>query len=312
MTRLFSILGDSISTFSGMHPAGFAAFYEGEACAATGVCRVEDTWWMHVVRHFGGEVLANASWSGSMVEGAGFPCGDSAGRIAALGAQWRVPDDVLVYFGTNDYGWGGPEAQAAGRAHAVPAALSEQGGIPAPATAGLAPDGAAKRFGGAYAHMLALVRERFPVARIWCFSLAPGRVRGSERSTFTYVFRGEPFAAYNRAIECASIQAGCAFCDLTALGWDYEAADGTHPTALGMRQLAWMMESAMARVEAASSRSAGTFPGGEAFRSTDPCVSPGRACVGCPYALATGNQWRHVCRAPERDVEGCSTIPVQN
>ena len=82
--RLFSILGDSISTFEGCNPAGFRVFYEGERREATGVREARDTWWAQVVDALDGELLANGSFSGSMVEGAGFPAGDSAERVAAL------------------------------------------------------------------------------------------------------------------------------------------------------------------------------------------------------------------------------------
>lgn len=234
MTRLFSVLGDSISTFAGAVPAGFAVFYEGERCAASGVLSVRDTWWDQVIRHFGGEVLACGAWSGSMVAGAGFPAGESFGRASALACDGRIPDDVLVYFGTNDYGWGSPHAQAAARASAVPRCLCGVD-LPEPGVAGMAPADAAR-----------------------------------------------------------------AFCDLAAWGFDYEGVEGTHPTALGMRQLAWMVERCLER--AGEAPGAGTdlastreYPGGAAFLSDDPCDVPGRACVGCPYALDTGNSWMHVC-----------------
>ena len=98
--RRFSILGDSISTFEGCNPTGFRVFYEGERCAATGVREPRDTWWAQVVDALGGELLANGSFSGSMVEGAGFPAGDSAERVAALARDGQAPDAVLVFMGT--------------------------------------------------------------------------------------------------------------------------------------------------------------------------------------------------------------------
>ena len=48
--RLFSILGDSISTFEGCNPAGFRVFYEGERREATGVREARDTWWEMCIR----------------------------------------------------------------------------------------------------------------------------------------------------------------------------------------------------------------------------------------------------------------------
>ena len=71
--RTFSILGDSISTFTGFVPAENHVYYEGERLEGTGVLAVADTWWAKVVDRLGGSLLANASFSGSMVEGAGFP-----------------------------------------------------------------------------------------------------------------------------------------------------------------------------------------------------------------------------------------------
>lgn len=299
MTRLFSVLGDSISTFAGAVPAGFAVFYEGERCAASGVLSVRDTWWDQVIRHFGGEVLACGAWSGSMVAGAGFPAGESFGRASALACDGRIPDDVLVYFGTNDYGWGSPHAQAAARASAVPRCLCGVD-LPKPDVAGVAPADAARAFGEAYACMLSNVRAAFPAARVWCCALVPGRVRGSERSTFPRTFRGVSFSSYNEAIRAAAEAAGYAFCDLAAWGFDYEGVEGTHPTALGMRQLAWMVERCLERAGEAPGAetdpaSMREYPGGAAFLADDPCDVPGRACVGCPYALDTGNSWMHVC-----------------
>ena len=47
--RSFSILGDSISTFDGCNPDGFAVYYQGERCEQTGVTSSADTWWSQVI-----------------------------------------------------------------------------------------------------------------------------------------------------------------------------------------------------------------------------------------------------------------------
>lgn len=317
MTRLVSVLGDSISTFAGMLPDGFNVFYEGEFIEDTGVRSVGDTWWAQVIEAMDGQLLANASWSGSMVEGAGMPAGNCNERVRALGCDGQTPDDVLIYFGTNDYGWGGPRNQAAARANEAPFFLVQKGRLPEEGIAGLAPEEAAESFGISYRCMLERIRGMFPNARIWCITLAPGRVRGKERSTFTYNFRGVPLKAYNDAIAQAVADVNtaaeqgeglftkevvapgegpCHVLDICSLGYDYEGREGTHPTALGMRQLAWMVCTAMGIEGALTTGEAGEgYPGGEAFRATDPCEEPGRACVGCEFAEATGNQWRHVC-----------------
>ena len=100
---LFSIMGDSISTYAGCNPEGYDVFYEGERRAATGVCSASDTWWARMVDLLGGRLLSNASFSGSMVEGAGFPAGDSQERVEALGNGDLAPDAIVVFMGINDY-----------------------------------------------------------------------------------------------------------------------------------------------------------------------------------------------------------------
>ena len=112
--KTFSIMGDSISTFEGCVPDGYTLFYNDERLERSGVLRPEDTWWSHVVRALGGTVLADSAWSGSMVEGAGFPAASSPERAAALlGRDGQEPDAVLVFIGINDYGWGPQPRHAA-------------------------------------------------------------------------------------------------------------------------------------------------------------------------------------------------------
>ena len=301
MKRTFSILGDSISTFEGCIPQDFRVYYEGERCEATGVQAVEDTWWAQVIAHLDGEFLANASYSGSMVEGAGFPAGNSDRRVAALAAGGRAPDVVIVFMGINDYGWGGAEAQAAGRGNALPECLDEAA-LGEPRVAGLAPADAAERFGEAYSQMLGRVRAAYPDAEVWCCTLCPGRVAGSARSTFAYNLRGVHFNRYNDAIRAAAAQRGCRVADVRAQGRDYEALDGTHPTARGMQQFAALVIAAMEAAGGAADGCGADAAGGEgevdgafgAPSSAEPCT--GRPCVGCPQAASTSNQWLLVCQ----------------
>lgn len=61
-----------------------------------------------MISHVSPDAGPNSSFSGSVVEGFGFPAGDSPERIAALrGASDELPDTVLIYMGINDYGGGG-------------------------------------------------------------------------------------------------------------------------------------------------------------------------------------------------------------
>lgn len=292
MKRLVSILGDSISTFAGCNPPGYAVFYEGERAAATGVTDAGATWWARLAHHMGAEIVANASFSGSLVEGAGFPAGESPERARALATPHQMPTDVLVFIGTNDYGWGGAQAQAAGRGSAVPACV-DLSRVPE-AQPGLAAPQALASFERAYGHMLANVRATCPQARLWCFSLMAGRLVGSAEPTFAWNLRGIPMRAYNEAIgrACAT-QDACTFVDAARLGFDYEALDGTHPTARGMAQLAELFAAAMEGRAPAPELLAG-------FASRELC--PDRACVGCPHARGTGMPWSCVCERPAAQV----------
>lgn len=291
MTKKISILGDSISTFAGFNPARFAVYYEGERCEKTGVQDVGDTWWMQVIERLGGQVGANASYSGSMVEGASFPAGSSVERVAALACDdGSAPDLILVFMGINDYGWGGADAQAAGRGNALPETL-DLAAIP-PRVAGRATPDAADRFRVAYRLLLARVRERYPQAEVWCTTLIPGRVAGRESSTFAYRVRGVPFDAYNDAIRTAAQTNGCQVADIRALGRDYDALDGTHPTALGMRQLAAMVIQSMGLSSDGKLAEALS----QAPQSHETCHKP--SCIGCEHAASTGNKWLLVCNEP--------------
>ena len=302
MSRLFSILGDSISTLPGWNPEGFAVFYQDGKDELAGLHGMQDTWWGKVIAHFDGELLKNGSWSGSMVEGEGCPAGWSAERVAALAGEGRVPDDIVVFLGTNDYGWGGAHAQACGRSSARPTCL-DLGKYPE-AVAGMAPADALDKFKQAYVLMLENLKAAYPQARIWCCSLAAGRVLGSAVPTHAWNLRGIPMRDYCDAILDVARECGCNPVDIAGYGLDYESLEGTHPTALGMAQLADLVIAGMeGRPEPAmrnfgpQGNTAGTGP--IDWRSKELC--PGRACVGCPWAKGTGNAWYTVCEKPDCD-----------
>lgn len=300
MGRKFSVIGDSISTFAGCNPAGYHVFYEGERCVRSGVERPDDTWWAQVVRHFGGEVLSVGAFSGSMVEGAGFPAACSPERAAALaGPRGEAPDTVIAFIGINDYGWGGAAAQAAGRSRAMPACLDADA-VPE-AVAGAAPADAARNFGDAYRTMLERIRAAYPAAQVYCCTLLPGRPHDAAGPVFAYRLRGVHLDEYNNAIRETARAAGCRVADVRALGRDYDSLEGTHPTALGMRQFAAMVAYAMERADAQAEGEAAAEPlGADAFfgapRSEETCSRA--SCIGCEYAANTGNQWLCVCRKP--------------
>lgn len=304
MSRKISIIGDSISTFEGFIPTINRCFFFKSNSRLTGVESVGDTWWMKVIEALGGEFLANASYSGSMVEGAGFPAGCSLERAKqVIGTAGTLPDDILVFYGINDYGWGGAKAQAEGRGTNVPVWMDL---LDYPRNvAGIAPDDAIDLFECAYEGMLGNLKEVAPDASIHCISLLPGRIAGHEKSDFCYSLRGKSLDEYNEAIARATCSQGCDILDIRAYGYDYQSSDGTHPDKAGMQQIAVMVLAAIEDLD--SPKQLGEHMGKEsmasifdlgalfpdAMRSERTCFEEN--CIGCEYAEDTGNKWSLVC-----------------
>ena len=97
-----SILGDSISTYKGYIPDGYAYFYPDPASKLNGY---NDTWWMKVINKLGMKLLKNNSWAGSCVSsgtGNGATVNDS--RLAELVDGNVKPDIILLFMGSNDCG----------------------------------------------------------------------------------------------------------------------------------------------------------------------------------------------------------------
>ena len=99
-----SILGDSISTYIGYNPRGYAVYYKEDKAYDNEINSVDDTWWKQVIDGLGGELCVNNSYSGSLVTGAFAPSACSAERCASLHDE-TVPDIILIYMGTNDRGF---------------------------------------------------------------------------------------------------------------------------------------------------------------------------------------------------------------
>ncbi len=299
MPRLISVIGDSISTFEGAIPTINRCFYYKGNASLTGVDAPADTWWMRAIDALGGELLANASYSGSMVEGSGFPAGSSPERAAqVLGPNGEVPDDILVFYGINDYGWGGAIAQAQGRGTNVPVWLDLLGypeGV-----AGIAPDDAVDLFEADFEKMLSNLREVAPDAHIHCISLVPGRIANHDKPDFCYSLRGKTLDEYNDAIARAARSQNCEFVDIRAFAYDYSSSDGTHPDAIGMQQLAAMVVAGIEGLESLEELDPAQFDVASLFpdrmRSDRLCSKSN--CIGCEYATSTGNKWSLVCNLP--------------
>ena len=213
--KYFSVLGDSVSTLAGYNPDGYEVFYNWEKKRLADIRSPADTWWGYVIDALAGQMLVNASWSGSLVckhpqsEIESYGC--STARTSALSEGGREPDVVMVFMGLNDFG------------HAMRP-------LPVPGKDGL------DVFSVAYGVMLEKIRANYPNSEIWCFTLPTGFERGNGRKA-SPVCCGYHIDEYSRVIESCAESAGCRTVRLHLFD-AYESLDGWHPTANGMQTIA--------------------------------------------------------------------------
>lgn len=220
--KYFSILGDSISTLAGYSEPKEAAYYDGDTRIFSRVATGMDTWWGQVIDALGGRLLVNNSWSGSLVvkhplcEIPSYGCSDE--RTSALGKDGVMPDVILVYMGTNDWGHGVRVLQE---------------GTEVADTRSI--------FSVAYKLMLEKLQKNYPNAEIWCFTMPITRCSAKENFTFPYYFGGRHIEEYCKAITACAEELGCRTVDLYNRSDFPDTMEGFHPTADGMKTIAEMV-----------------------------------------------------------------------
>ncbi len=214
--KYFSILGDSISTLQGYNPPGYAVHYQYERCGRALVYRFEDTWWGMVIDHLKGKLLINNSYSGSLV--AKHPecripshaCSEE--RTGGLDDGEHMPQVILIYMGTNDWG------------------------------AGLAVESEDKEdlavFENAYSQMLERICRNYPDAEIWCMTLSETVCERSKSFVYDPLYAGVHVKEYCRIIASCAEKYGARVIDLYGMGVKYDTFDGFHPNYHGMTMIA--------------------------------------------------------------------------
>lgn len=220
--KKISILGDSISTFSG-YTTPDGVFYDLFSMAMAEMRGVEDTWWMRVIRALDAQLEVNNSFSSTTVSDAmpnlppavdphritdsfhnspNYLSGCSDQRTAGLGQ----PDMILIYMGTNDAGY------------AIEPAVFERD----------------------YRLMLRKIKANYPAAQIWCGTLLWSYCVKDHRINYYQQEMGGAacLAPYNAAIRSAVAAEGCILADLAVSGTEYAAIDCAHPHAAGMKTIA--------------------------------------------------------------------------
>lgn len=240
-----SIMGDSISTYEGFIPEGYALFYDAAAREKNDLESVRDTWWMQVLETIGGELLANNSYSGSQVTGEEFPCASGLERTGALAnriapaampadaestqvaakqpADPDEPDVILVYIGVNDFGFSVPCDRAYASTPETPT------------------------FRDAYFTMLRRMQNAYPGARIVCATILTPRMVTDPAWSFDEKWKDvTPLSEFNARIRAVTAEAGVLLADLDARanGVLYDTFDGLHPNKQGHAQMAqlWIGE----------------------------------------------------------------------
>lgn len=212
--RMVSVLGDSISTYEGYNPRGYAVYYDREKQYKNGMNSVYDTWWAKVNQRLRAYLCVNNSYSGSRVTGTGFPAACCEDRLAYLRTDTYSPDIILIYMGFNDFG----------------------NGVKIKRKNAYAKDFLS--FAYAYDFVITRLKELYPDSEIVCGTLMRSVLYRNREWIFPERHAGVSLEDYNDTIRRICNKRKCFVADLAASGLRYETLDGSHPTAEGHKTLA--------------------------------------------------------------------------
>ena len=235
--KKISFLGDSITTFNGYIPSGYAHFYP-----RNNITSVEKTWWWQFTKTCGLDILVNASWSGSCVttsrngssssNSTSAAMGCSNKRIADLAKDGITPDIVICFIGANDFG------------DNVALGSWDGGELPA--------EGKISTFSEAYALMVSKVMKTYPNAEVFVCTLleATGSYNGMDdvkTGTYPMAFTRDGATVtlhdYNQKIRKIAEALGANVLDMHSCGITYFNAgsmlgDTLHPNSSGAALMA--------------------------------------------------------------------------
>lgn len=231
--KTFSILADSISTFNGYIPSGYATFYpRGD------VNVVDNTWWKMLESDTDMRLLKNCSWSGSTCTGisnsltsAFAGCSDL--RIADLKTDEETPDIIICYIGINDWGTNKDLGQ-----------FDDTANIPA--------EGNITNFADAYMLMVDKIMKNYPKSMLYCCTL-PNAGNDSYDTSDPGVYppinsNGIPLYRYNQVIRNICHALGVTIIELNSCGItfynmeEYTIGDKLHPSKSGMTLIKEMVK----------------------------------------------------------------------
>lgn len=214
-----SIIGDSISTYSGVSndknsntTIGSNAVYYPK----NDINSADETWWKQTAAYTGMNILVNNSWSGSRVlNGTGLAYTNRCVQLhcdTGVNAG-KTPDVIAVYMGVNDYSAG----NACGSFTDLDQIYSKKDGYITPTT-----------FAEAYAIMIHKMVSEYGDAEVFILTI-PAYAGAKDM---------ELLDNYNAEIRKIADYFDCHIVDLAAIdGYDYSkytSSDGIHPNEAGM------------------------------------------------------------------------------
>ena len=217
--KIMSILGDSISTFSGyMLPGRPSAQYP-----SSDITSVDQTYWMGLINDLGAVLGVNEAYGGCRVTN-GHPTATPATdqtRINNLGNN-GVPDHIIAFVGINDFTTNVPMGKYDGRG-ALPVVNSTNLGT----------------FREAYAIMINRIQLTYPMAQVWVCTFPGLNVVGGSGFPETRP-DGLTVADWCDAVAEVCTPMGCRVialsqCGMHTLNTANFTKDGIHPNAAGMK-----------------------------------------------------------------------------
>ncbi len=226
--KRLAIIGDSISTFSGTMPSGYAIYYpRGDVQSVT------QLWWYKVCKKLEME-YTNTAWSGSRVTGA--PKGTTAAagcsdvRINDAG-RLGAPDIIICYISCND--WAGNVGIG-----------TWQTADPIVDDSAYTPSQTVSTLREAYSLMLYKLVKKYPAARIFVCTNLDDTARDQNTGYPSNNGAGISTYEWNKNVKEVAEALGARVIDLHACGLNYMniasycVDSGLHPNAAGQQIMA--------------------------------------------------------------------------
>lgn len=206
--KVFSFLGDSVTTYSGYIPSGNETYYP-----SGDVNSVDKTWWRKLLDAFGATLGINNSWSGSRVTTTN---GETSAGCMTRCQNLGTPNVIIVFMGYNDFN----NNVELGDYHGETA-------LPSDTT----------KFTEAYAIMLNKILTAYPTAEVYVCTL-PQCERTNPTGFPEINGSGVSLKQYNEAIIELALAFGVNVVDMNKSGLTYQNMsvynpNQLHPNALG-------------------------------------------------------------------------------